>query len=59
MIRVRVGSRVNMFLFQIKKIKFGSDIFRVESGRVGSEFCHVSGGKTIIEVPKKKILNFL
>ena len=36
MVRVRVGSWVNLFLLRVKKIGFGSGIFRVGSGRVGS-----------------------
>ena len=36
----RVGSRVNSFLLQVKKIEFGSDIFQV--GLKNSDpFCHV------------------
>ena len=31
--KTRVGSRVNPFLLRIKKIKFGSNIFQVESGQ--------------------------
>ena len=35
MVRVRVKSRVNLFLLQVKKMEFGLGIFWAESGRVG------------------------